>query len=215
MELRELIHTLAWGHEEVYCKICTVERVDKAARTIDCQPLDDEDAPILGVNLQANQQSEHGVVVFPKQDSFVVVAFLSPAVAVMVLADEIESIEAVIDDNKMTIDADGARLGIGNAFAEMDADTVTIKVGGTTAELTDEAATFNGGDLGGMVIAGKATDKLNAIEEDINELKTVFSSWVTVPQDGGAALKAAVSAWAGQQLITTQEAEISNDKVKH
>ncbi len=32
--------------------------------------------------------------------------------------------------------------------------------------------------------------KLNAIEKDINDFKGSFGSWVAVPNDGGAALKA-------------------------
>ena len=49
---------------EIYCKVCTVDSVDEKARTVDCTPLD-ESAPLVGVNLQANQEGDTGVVCFP------------------------------------------------------------------------------------------------------------------------------------------------------
>ena len=49
-----------------------------------------------------------------------------------------------------------------------------------------------GGQLGGLVKVEELVKKLNAVEKDLNSLKQVFTTWVTVPQDGGAALKAAL-----------------------
>lgn len=78
-----------------------------------------------------------------------------------------------------------------------------------------DAIAFQGGENGGLVIAGGVAGRLNAIERDLNTLKTVFKSWVTVPNDGGAALKAASAAWAGQQLTETAAGDIENEKIKH
>lgn len=74
---------------------------------------------------------------------------------------------------------------------------------------------LNGDEFGGIVKVIELTSKLNAIENDINVLKTVFSSWVTVPNDGGAALKAITSTWFGQQLSVTTQSEIENKTVQH
>lgn len=71
-----------------------------------------------------------------------------------------------------------------------------------------------GGQLGGLVKVEELVKKLNAVEKDLNSLKQVFQGWVTVPQDGGAALKAAATAWATQQLTETQKSDIENEKVK-
>lgn len=73
---------------------------------------------------------------------------------------------------------------------------------------------LNGGDLGGMVIVGSLVKKINAIEQSLNALKTVFNGWSPISQDGGAALKSAVSQWAAQPIIQTKVRDIENEKVK-
>ena len=50
--IKETIRQLAQGGRQSVSLVCTVDAVDKTARTVDCTPLD-ESAPLLGVNLQA------------------------------------------------------------------------------------------------------------------------------------------------------------------
>jgi len=47
-----------------------------------------------------------------------------------------------------------------------------------------------------------------------NTLKAAFTSWVVVPTDGGAALKAITAAWAGSTITPTVLADIENDAVE-
>lgn len=75
--------------------------------------------------------------------------------------------------------------------------------------------TLNGGDNGGLVNIQDLTDKLNNLEKDINNLKQAFMVWAPVPQDGGAALKTGVSAWASQRLVQTQVSDMEDTKIKH
>ena len=72
MTIQEAIRKMAAAGTEPYCKVCTVDAVDEDARTVDCTPLD-EGAPLVGVNLQANQECGEGVVLFPAVGSYVVV----------------------------------------------------------------------------------------------------------------------------------------------
>lgn len=51
---------------------------------------------------------------------------------------------------------------------------------------------------------------IDEIQQDIASLKQVFSSWVTAPNDGGAALKAASATWAGTPL----QESIDNSKIE-
>lgn len=182
--------------------VCTVDAVDKDARTVDCTPLD-EGAPLLGVNLQANQGSKFGIVVFPRVGSYVVVGFVADGSAgVVLLTDDVESVEVVISESTARIEA--------------DEEGVHVRMGDdTSAELTGEGVILNGGSFGGMVKAEQLTQRINAIEKDINTLKNVFSAWVTTPNDGGAALKLAAAAWAGSPLTLTQRSDYENGKVKH
>ena len=190
--IKETIRQLAQGGRQSVCLVCTV----------DCTPLD-ESAPLLGVNLQANQESTFGVVAFPKVGSYVVVGFVADGAAgVVLLTDEVESVEVVISDDtaRISADKDGVRVLMGDD---------------TSAELTNEGITLNGGGFGGTVKIVELTERINAIERDINNLKNVFSVWVAVPQDGGAALSAAAAAWSASPLELTQRGDYENEKVKH
>lgn len=200
--IREAIRLLAQDGRQYASLICVVDAVDKTARTVDCTPLD-ESAPLLGVNLQANQESLFGVVAFPKVGSYVVVGFVAGGAAgVVLLTDEVESVEVTIsgDTTRISADKDGVRLLMGSD---------------TSAELTQEGITLNGGGFGGTIKVEALTQRLNAIEKDINMLKGVFSTWVPIPQDGGAALAGMIATWAGSALSLTKRTDYENEKVKH
>lgn len=81
--------------------------------------------------------------------------------------------------------------------------------------LTAGSIELNGGDNGGLVKIEALTDKINNIEKDINKLKQAFTTWVPVPQDGGASLKSGVASWAAQQLVQTQVSDLEDDKITH
>lgn len=199
--IAETIRKMAQGSRPTVSLMCTVDKVYKDTRTVDCTPLD-EGAPLLGVNLQANQGSSFGVVSFPRVGSFVVVGFVAEGSAgIVLLTDDVESVEVVVSDKttRAVLDEDGARIYVGEA---------------TSAELAADGVVLNGGKLGGAVKVEELTTRLNTIEKDINALKNVFSAWVVAPQDGGAALKGAASTWAGQSLTLTKREDYENEKVK-
>lgn len=186
MNIATMIKMLAGnGGKGMGFTVGTVTAVDKAARTVDVQPLN-EDAPLLGVNLQANQESAVGVVQIPRDGSFVMVGFVQDGAAGMVLlCDDIEEAQVVIKDT----------------------DTASIVV-------NEKGVCMNGGSLGGLVKVEDITTRLNLIEKDINKLKQAFTSWSPVPQDGGAALKGGVASWAGAKLTETKRGDYENEKVK-
>lgn len=197
-DIKGIIRQLAQPDGETVALVCTVDEVDKDARTIDCTPIN-EGAPLLGVNLQANQEADYGICVFPEKGSFVVVGFVADGAAgVVLLTEKIESAEIVIGDTSAVMDADGVRI-----------DTAKM-----SAHINQEDIIFNGGDLGGLVKVEDLTKRLNLIENDINNLKTVFTGWAPFPQDGGGALKGAISSWAGAQLVNTQRGDYENTKIK-
>lgn len=78
-----------------------------------------------------------------------------------------------------------------------------------------DSIVINGGELGGLINIEQLTEKLNAIEDDINSLKAAITNWLPVAQDGGAALKTAVSTWAGQQLTRSEKSDYEDEKIKH
>lgn len=74
---------------------------------------------------------------------------------------------------------------------------------------------LNGTNQDGVVKVNSLVNRLNNLESSINALKTIFSSWVVVGGDGGAALKTLASAWYASQLVPTVKSDLENIKVKH
>lgn len=202
MNIKEAIKTLAADSGEIYCKICTVDAVDEKARTVDVSPID-ESAPILGVNLQANQEGEAGLVAFPKTDSHVVVAFLTPATAVVVLTEEIEKVVAVIGNDKpLTITAENSG--------------VTLQLGDTTINLEDnKVIQFNKGDET-TANATELKTQLEIMSGRIDAIIQAIQTAPVAPMDGGASLKASLVAALAPKLADKEMfSKIIDDNIKH
>lgn len=197
-ELRNIIRLLAQPDGDTVALVCTVDAVDDKARTVDCTPLN-EGAPLLGVNLQANQGADCGLWLYPEVGSYVIVGFVADGAAGVVLATErIERAEIAIGDTSAVMDADGCRIKTANMSADINADDII----------------FNGGRLNGLVKIDDLTKRLNIIEKDINRLKGLFSAGVCTPQDGGKAFISSCSSWAGATLTETVRSDYENDKIK-
>ena len=78
---------------------------------------------------------------------------------------------------------------------------------------------INGGKNGGLIKIEDLVSRLNAIEDDINNLKTTLTGWTPVAQDGGAALKTTLTipgtGWATKQLAKTKTSDLEDDKITH
>ena len=197
-DLRNIIRELAKTDGETVTLVCTVDAVDEKARTIDCTPLN-EGAPLLGVNLQANQGANYGFWLYPEVGSFVIVGFVADGAAGVVLSTEkIKQAEVVIGDTSAVMDADGCRIKTANMSANINADNII----------------FNGGKLNGLVKIDDLTKRLNTIENEINKLKGIMAGWVPVAQDGGAALKPAAADWSADTLLLTKRSDYENEKIK-
>lgn len=104
-------------------------------------------------------------MIYPEKGAFVVVGFLADGAAAMVLAtDKIESAEMVIGETSAVLDKDGVRI-----------DTSKM-----SAHINKEDIIFNGGDLDGLVIIQKLTDKLNELKDTVNDLITKYNTHVHI-----------------------------------
>lgn len=160
--IRDAIRQLAQPDGETVALVCTVDKIDKEARTVDCTPIN-EGAPLLGVNLQANQGSDFGLVIYPQKGAYVVVGFVADGAAGVVLAtDKIESAELVIGETSAVLDADGLR-----------AETSKMSV-----HINKEDIIFNGGKQDGLVVIQKLTDKLNELKDTVNDLISKYNSHI-------------------------------------
>lgn len=82
-------------------------------------------------------------------------------------------------------------------------------------EIKTEHLIINDGAHKGIVKVSNLVDELNAIQRDLNSLKTSIKSWIPVPKDGGASLKSLISSWFGMNVKETKVEDLENDKIKH
>lgn len=212
-DIGNLIKTLAMRGTEMYLRVCTVDAVDEEARTVDCTPID-EGAPLLGVNLQADQNGTVGLVRFPEPGTDVVVGFLSPDVAVVLLAAQYTKTVFTIGETELTVEDKAISLVNGKVKADIAEDSVKIDVDGTTLEMDGSVSTWNGGSE----TTANATDlkkQLTIMSQRVDALFNAIKSGVPAPMDGGAAYKASMT---GILSAASQKEDFSNmidDKIKH
>lgn len=213
MDLRQAIQQMAMSGAELYCKVCTVDAVDEDARTIDCTPID-EGAQLLGVNLQADQKQEVGVVQFPAEGSDVVVAFLSANVAVVVLTTEVTktmltvgNTEAVVEDNSVTLATEKVSVEVKDKTAKIDVD-------GTTVEFDGNTTTFNGGSET-MANATDLKKQLEKMSKRIDGIIDAIKNAVAIPQDGGTGLQKTMVAALAAIVDKENFGQMIDDKIKH
>lgn len=205
---------MAMSGAELYCKVCTVDAVDEDARTIDCTPID-EGAQLLGVNLQADQEQEVGVVQFPAEGSDVVVAFLSANVAVVVLATEITKTILTIGDTETIVEDNSVTLTTKSVSVEVKDKTAKIDVDGTTVEFDGNTTTFNGGSET-MANATNLKQQLITMSGRIDAIINAISSAPVAPMDGGATFKASMTATLAPHLANKENfSQMIDDKIKH
>lgn len=213
MNLRQAIQQMAMSGAELYCKVCTVDAVDEDARTIDCTPID-EGAPLLGVNLQADQEQEVGVVQFPAEGSDVVVAFLSANVAVVVLATEITKTILTIGDTETNVEDNSVTLTTKSVSVEVKDKTAKIDVDGTTVEFDGNTTTFNGGSET-MANATDLKKQLEKMSKRIDGIIDAIKNAVAIPQDGGTGLQKTMVAALAAIVDKENFGQMIDDKIKH
>jgi hypothetical protein len=95
-------------------------------------------------------------------------------------------------------DADG--IQVAEIFLKKDG-TITVDSDKKVIVNSIDPIELNG-NTDNAVRFTKLKDVVDEIQSDIADLKTVIgTTWVVVPNDGGAALKAAAATWAGTALI--------------
>lgn len=212
MNIANSIQRLALRGCEMYLCTCTVDAVDEKARTIDCTPLN-EGAQLLGVNLQADQSGEIGVVSFPAVGSDVVVGFINPAVAVVILTTEITKTVLTIGKTEATVEDNAVSLVTENVKAAISADTLKLDVDGTTLEMNGDKSVWNGGSET-TANATELQKQLNTCKARIDAIINALKSSAVAPQDGGATYKSNIAV-ALSGITSEDYSNIIDDKIKH
>lgn len=93
-------------------------------------------------------------------------------------------------------------------------DKIICKGENASFVVTNDQVIFNDNELDSYgVDINNLIDKINQLEQHVNNLKTVFTNWIPVPQDGGYSLKTAALTWAGQQITQTTVDNIKDPKI--
>lgn len=197
----------------MYLRVCTVDEVDEDARTIDCTPID-EGAPLVGVNLQADQNGTVGLVRFPEKGTDVVVGFMSPNVAVVLLAAQYTKAVFTIGKTEIVVQDKSISIVNGKVKANIAEDSLKLDVDGTTLEMDGSVSTWNGGSET-TANANDLKKQLTTMSGRIDALFNAIKSGVPAPMDGGAAYKTSM---IGILAAASQKEDFSNiidDKIKH
>lgn len=213
MDIRSSIRQLALSGTEIYLRVCTVDEVDEDARTIDCTPID-EGAPLVGVNLQADQNGTVGLVRFPEKGTDVVVGFMSPNVAVVLLAAQYTKAVFTIGKTEIVVQDKSISIVNGKVKANIAEDSLKLDVDGTTLEMDGSVSTWNGGSET-TANANDLKKQLTTMSRRIDALFNAIKSGVPAPMDGGAAYKTSM---IGILAAASQKEDFSNiidDKIKH
>lgn len=195
------IRRMAQSGSTAGCLVCTVTAVDRQARTIDCIPID-ESAPLLGVNLQANQETNLGIVAFPREGSYVIVSLMAETGAGIVIAtDDIETLEVSIgqDKSRLLIDEDQLHLQMGQQ---------------ATLLLNKDGIALNGGKLGGMVKLQELQDNLNQLKRYIEAMNQAIGPALSAIGAGTAA-NGANGAKSYNQAMAAQNIELKDMENKN
>ena len=198
-EIKELLQGIAHKHGEAQFQVQsgTVKSVDWDNRV--CTVTVDEEYDVPGVRLRAlNDSNNYGYCFKPTVDSVVLIAIVynKPLNAYVAMFSQVDAI-SLTDGN-------------GTEILSMD--------------IPGGKFIFNGGNNGGLVIAGNAADHFNTIEKDLNTVKTALNAVLNAPVLTAApgspdlfqiAMKAALATWDGAQLNLTQASDLETNKVKH
>lgn len=87
--------------------------VDMGKKTCTVQPLDDQ-PNILRVRLNANESPEQGLVIVPKQNSFVIVGQTANEQPHVVMFSEVDSTETIINSMECKLNENGLKLSVGS-----------------------------------------------------------------------------------------------------
>lgn len=95
-------------------------------------------------------------------------------------------------------------------------EKVVIRGENTSLEIDNNLIIFNDNELNSFALdINKLKDKINTLEQQLNDLKEVFRNWTPVAQDGGAKLKLGVTSWAATDIVETTVDDIKDPKIKN
>jgi len=165
--------------------------------------------------------SENGILITPSIGSIILVADLSKGDLrdlVAISYSSVDSIRVLNQSLTFFLDASTFLAEIAGNKIKMNKESISLLFGSSSLQLTDNLIRLNEGENSGLVKIEELVARLNTIERDINDLKTLWSSWQAVNaamEPDATSLHTAVMVWAGSHLQETTKNEIENTKIIH
>lgn len=151
--------------ENFYSVIGKAVNVDETTRTCDLEPIED-DSPRAGINLQSAQDGTTGMVIIPKEDSFIVVSFFDSTTGFVSLTSEVEKILIDTDLVQYNGGDNGGLINISDLVTEMnksqnDLNSLKTAISGWIPVANDGGAALKvalAGFFGTQLVLTKRTD---------------------------------------------------------
>lgn len=188
MNIADLIKQLSTDPTaEIFTRVAKVKEIDESKRTVDVEIVSGS-ADLFGCRLQSAIEGDKGIVIIPKKDSFVLVTFMDKNHAFVSATSEIEKV--IVDFPELT---------------------------GTVEEINikDTEIVLNDGNNKGIVKVVELTQKLNALENLVNNILTALKSTTIPLAPSGSYPFAPLYAAMNNISPVTSQSDIENDKIKH
>lgn len=199
--IRRAIETLAGvkGEDKVSLVAAEVTSVNEAERTCSVQVLTGIGQTEIE-NVQLMASIDDGLLLVPTIGSTIIVSYSAYNQPFVSLFSELSKILLVAGEN--------------NASIQMDASGVVIEIAETKLLISDGLTRFNEGNLGGLVKVIELTNKLNALENKVNDIISKFNSHTHIlTLSTGTGTAAATANPVSGTLTPTNRGDIENTKI--
>jgi len=185
----------------LYMVPASVLSVDVASRTCTVQTIGGEQSiNIEGVQLMASV--DDGFLLIPALNSDVIVSYSTYYKPFICQFSKLDKVVIVVGENNVAI--------------EIDNDKILAELNDTKFLLQDGLTQFNDGSFGGLVKVIQLTQKLNNLENLVNDFISKYNSHTHIlTLTTGTGTAAPTTTTEPATLTPTQQADIENTKVKH
>ena len=194
--LQRITGTLLKDNVSIFSGI--VDSVNEEKRTCTVTSVTGQGAMTVE-NVQLMASVDDGFLLVPAIDSTVIVAYSTYNKPFICLFSSVEKVLLVAGEN--------------NASIQVDADGLLFEIADTKIQISDGEIKLNDGSMGGLVKVIELTQKLNNLENKVNQLITSFNSHVHAGVTTGAGSSATTPTPVSGTLVVTNRGDIENNKI--
>lgn len=186
-------------HDNVSLIAATVDSVDEAKRTCSVTSVSSQ-SPVTIENVQLMASIDDGLLLIPAVDSTVFVLYSTFNKPFVSLFSEVKKVLLVAGDN--------------NASVQVDDNGLLLEIADTKVQISDGEIQFNDGSMGGLVKVIELVQKLNNLENLVNDLIAKYNAHTHIlTLSTGTGTAAPTTTTEPQTLTPTQRSDIENNNI--